>query len=137
MLWESVLEVRTTHGILDNAEFLEALAQTVVVCVPGKTARKLSAGALDILIYGSYPMKSLDILMEMGEKREIERGEGECEEGHTEPDLKYNPGRNNITPQIFPIPRFSGSFFIFCIFILFCGFCGFYFCFGFEGMGLC
>lgn len=28
-----------THSILDNAEFLEALAQTVVVCVPGKTAR--------------------------------------------------------------------------------------------------
>lgn len=28
-------------------------------------------------------MKSLDILMEMGEEREIERGKGECEEGHS------------------------------------------------------
>lgn len=34
------MEVRATHSILNNAEFLEALAQTVVVCVPGKTARK-------------------------------------------------------------------------------------------------
>jgi hypothetical protein len=72
----SVIGVAATHSILDNAEFLEALAQTVVVCVPGKTARKgrSARGMLDILLGRSYPMKSFDILMEMG--RDGERGEG-------------------------------------------------------------
>jgi hypothetical protein len=54
-------------------------------------------------------MKSFDILMKMG-WREIKRGGRErvlsVKRGTAEPDLKYNPGRNNITPQI---PGFSGS----------------------------
>jgi hypothetical protein len=100
----SVIGVTATHSILDNAEFLEALAQTVVVCVPGKTARKgqSARGMLDILLDRPYPMKSFDILMEMGRDGEMERGgKGvSVKRGTAEPDLKYNPGRNNITPQI-------------------------------------
>lgn len=34
-----------THSILDNAEFLELLAQGLVVRVPGQTAVTLLAGA--------------------------------------------------------------------------------------------
>lgn len=36
-----------------------------------------------------------------GRERDREGRKGNVKRGTAEPDLKYNPGRNNITPQIF------------------------------------
>lgn len=36
-----------------------------------------------------------------GRERDREGGKGNVKRGTAEPDLKYNPGRNNITPRIF------------------------------------
>lgn len=57
-------------------------------------------------------MKSFDMLMEMGKGSRGEKGERmvSVKRGRAEPGLKYDPGRNNITPQT---PCFSGASFLY------------------------
>lgn len=83
----------STYSLLNNTEFLEALAQRLVVCAPGETAgnRKSSVTA-STTWKSTYPMKSLDMLIKVtgldeGRDRRLEGVS--VKRGIAELDLKY------------------------------------------------
>jgi hypothetical protein len=83
----------STYSLLNDTEFLEALAQRLVVCAPGETAGNGKWSVIASTTWKStYPMKSLDMLIKLSgldEGRDRRLGGVSVKRGIAELDLKY------------------------------------------------
>jgi hypothetical protein len=115
----------STYSLLNNTEFLEALAQRHVVCAPGETAGYGKPSVIASTTWKStYPMKSLDMLIKvtgLDEGRDRRLGGVSVKRGIAELDLKYGfPPRAGTTSGHVTSPEFSGEFyFLFLLFRLY------------------